>query len=68
MRRLLLILALALPALVTTARRGDAARVARQCPEVKVSCPDSVRPGEEVEFNVAVDAAAAAVNLNPQRL
>jgi len=61
MRRLLLILALALPALVTTARRGDAARAARQCPEIKVSCPDSVRPGEEVEFNAAVDAAAAAV-------
>ena len=61
MRRLLLILALVLPALVTTARRGDAARAARQCPEIKVSCPDSVRPGEEVEFNAAVDAAAAAV-------
>ncbi len=61
MRRLLLLTALVLPTLVTTARRGDAARAARQCPEIKVSCPDTVSPGEEVEFNAAVDAAAAAV-------
>ena len=62
MRRLLLLTALALPALLT-APPGDAARAARQCPEVKVSCPDSIRPGEQIDFNVAVDVAAAAVKL-----
>jgi hypothetical protein len=61
MRRLLLITALALPALALAPRPGDAARQPRQCPAIKVSCPDTVRPGEELEFNVAVDAAAAAV-------
>lgn len=61
MRRLLLITALALPALALPPRRGDAARTARQCPEIKVSCPDAASPGGELEFNAAVDAAAADV-------
>jgi hypothetical protein len=62
MRRLLLLTALALPALLT-ATPGDAARPARQCPEIKVSCPDVIKPGAQIEFNAAVDVAAAAVKL-----
>jgi hypothetical protein len=64
MRRFVLILTLALTALTTAPTPGDAARPARQCPEVKVSCPDTIGVGEQIEFNAAVDVAAAAVKLN----
>ncbi len=60
MRRLLLLTTLLLlPALPATT--GETARKPRQCPAVTVSCPDTVRAGEPIEFNAAVDAAAAAV-------
>lgn len=58
MRRLLLLTALALAALPTP-RRADAARPARQCPAVKVSCPDSVTAANVggMEFKAVVEPA-----------
>lgn len=62
MRLLLLLTALLLlPALLTTPPTGGAAPTPRQCPAVTVSCPDTVRTGEPIEFNASVDTAAAAV-------
>jgi hypothetical protein len=62
MRRLALTTALLLlPHALTPARHSAIARAAQQCPAVVVSCPDSIRPGEEATFKVSVDAAAADV-------
>lgn len=57
MRRLLLLTALALAAVAAPA--GRAARPARQCPVVKVSCPDAVRAGAEADFTAEVSGAQA---------
>jgi hypothetical protein len=63
MRRLALMTALALlPLADTPARRAVVARRARQqCPAVKVTCPDTHRPGGELTFDAEVDTAASAV-------
>lgn len=64
MRRLALTLALAILALLpfATPRRAAGARAAlQQCPAVKVTCLDSVMPGEGLTFSVEVDTAASAV-------
>ncbi|HEX8282530.1 MAG TPA: hypothetical protein VF588_04210 [Pyrinomonadaceae bacterium] len=64
MRRLLLLIALALPALLTPAPPGGAARRESQCPVVKVSCPDTANPGERIDFNALVEPAGAGLKLN----
>jgi hypothetical protein len=62
MRRLALTsVLLLLPFVLTPARRSAVARAAQKCPEVVVTCPDSVGPGKEATFSVSVDAAAADV-------
>jgi hypothetical protein len=42
--------------------RADAARSARQCPAVKVSCPDMVT-GDSIEFKAVVDTAVPELKL-----
>ncbi|HEV7893941.1 MAG TPA: hypothetical protein VGP08_25220 [Pyrinomonadaceae bacterium] len=64
MRRLALTLTLAILALLpfATPRRAAVARTAlQQCPAVKVTCLDSISPGEELTFSAEVDTAASAV-------
>jgi hypothetical protein len=61
MRRFALTISLALLPLAATPRHVGVARAARQCPTVKVSCPDSVPNGDEITFNLEFDAAASAV-------
>lgn len=61
MRRLALTTVIALLPLTATTRHAAIEVAAQQCPAIKVSCPDSVRPGEEINFNAEVDVAASAV-------
>jgi len=58
MRRLTLATIITLLTLAASAP-GRASRLGRQCPAVKVWCPDSVRSGEEADFTAEVVGAGA---------
>lgn len=51
-------------ALAASPARTDSARDARQCPTVKVSCPDTAVCGRELTFTAEVSDAAAGAKLS----
>lgn len=61
MRRLAFTTAVALLPFAAVTPYTVVSRAAQQCPAIKVSCPDSIRPGEEVTFNAEVDTAASDI-------